>query len=245
MLAPTFKHTPLLSSSNLVTLAPILKVCPGVALHPAASDGIQGVDVEDDEEDSGIASTGSWKPQPHFVWTNVLDRYFSPTSSASAQAPFQDFFRVVVDGQSQYYANMGQTDWSESLFSNSSSAERKYWGFSIILMSLPQLPSELLPQIFTPNFMRNWIGNLSSQDRYLHKAALQIAQALQGTVQSDPKVGFTLLSQLVGKHGRPDFDRVTKTKLVETIMGNLSTEGVDEYVTYLQAMITGSDEKNG
>lgn len=203
-----------MASANLVTLAPILK----------------GSDVEDDEEDSGIASTGSWKPQPHFVWNTVLERYFSPSAS-SKQASFQDFFRVVVD---------------ESLFANSSSNERKYWGFSIILMSLPKLPSELLPQIFTPNFMRSWINHLSSQDRYLHKAALQTAQALQETVKSNPKVGFTLLSQLVGKHGRPDFDKVTKTKLVETIMGNLSTDGVDEYVVYLQGIIMGSQQdKNG
>lgn len=74
---------------------------------------------------------------------------------------------------------------------------------------------------------------------------MQIAKALQGAVESNPKVGFTLLSQLLGKHGRHDFDKVTKTKLVETIMGNLSTEGVDEYVVYLQGVITGSDEKTG
>jgi len=112
-------------------------------------------------------------------------------------------------------------------------------------MSLPLLPADLLPQIFTPNFMRSWINNLSAQDRYLHKAAMQIAQALQVTVKSNPTVGFTLLSQLVGKHGRPDFDKVTKTKLVEAIMGNLSSEGVKEYVAYLQGVVMGADEKNG
>ena len=53
------------------------------------------------------------------------------------------------------------------------------------------------------------------------------------------------MSQLVGKHGRPDFDKVTKTKLVETIMGNLSTEGVDQYVVYLQGVVSGADDKNG
>jgi DNA polymerase phi len=137
------------------------------------------------------------------------------------------------------------TDIPESLFANSSSSERKYWGFSIILMSLPVLPADLLPQIFTPNFMRSWINNLSSQDRYLHKAAMQIAKALQETVKSNPTVGFTLLSQLVGKHGRPDFDKVTKTKLVEAIMSSMSSEGVKEYVTYLQGVVLGADEKNG
>lgn len=74
---------------------------------------------------------------------------------------------------------------------------------------------------------------------------MQIAKALQETVKSNPTVGFTLLSQLVGKHGRPDFDKVTKTKLVEAIMSSMSSEGVKEYVTYLQGVVLGADEKNG
>jgi hypothetical protein len=33
--------------------------------------------------------------------------------------------------------------------------------------------------------------------------------------------------------------------LVEAIMGNLSSEGVKEYVAYLQGVVMGGDEKNG
>jgi ABC-type sulfate transport system permease subunit len=40
----------------------------------------------------------------HFVWTIILDRFFSPTDSSSNTAlpgiPFYDFFRQVVDGNS-------------------------------------------------------------------------------------------------------------------------------------------------
>lgn len=61
----------------------------------------QESDIEDEEEGVASSSTGSWKPQLHFVWNTILDSYFpsSGTSSAkSGQAQFQDFFRVVVDG---------------------------------------------------------------------------------------------------------------------------------------------------
>lgn len=203
----------------------------------------QESDVEDDEE-TGTTSTGSWKPQLHFVWSTILDQYFSNKTApaVTGQAPFQDFFRIVVDGTPSVTSPELT---SESLFANSSSPERRYWGFSIVLQSLPLLPNELIPQIFTPNFMRCWINNLSSSDRYLHKAALQIAHALQEVVKSNPTVGFTLLSQLVGKHGRPDFDKITKTKVVEGIMGSLTVEGVKEYVAYLQGNILGQEERNG
>lgn len=89
------------------------------------------------------------------------------------------------------------------------------------------------------------MNNLSSPDRYLHKAAIQIAHQVQRIVKSNPSVGFTLLATLVGKHGRQDFDRVTKTKTVESIMGSLNAAGVTDYVRYLQAVVVSADDQNG
>jgi hypothetical protein len=60
----------------------------------------------------------------------------------------------------------------ESLFSSTSSAERKYWGFQIFQKALPRVnQSSDLPMLFTKNFMRSWINHLSNSDRYLHKVA--------------------------------------------------------------------------
>ncbi|WWD05770.1 hypothetical protein V865_003853 [Kwoniella europaea PYCC6329] len=212
-LAPTFKHTPLLNSHNLVTLGRVLKEAS----------------AEDDESVSASTS-GNWKPQLHFVWNIILDHYFPKSGEKSGnngEAPFQDFFRVVVD---------------ESLFSNTASPQRRYWGFQVFERSLPLLPSDSMPLIFTPNFMRCWINNLSSSDRYLHKAAQQIAKKVQEVTKANSQVGFTLLSQLVGKHGKQDFDKVTKTKTVETIMGSLNVQGVRDYVKYLEEIVVSGGE---
>jgi DNA polymerase phi len=125
----------------------------------------------------------------------------------------------------------------DSLFSNTSSSERKYWGFTFISQVLPLLPSKSTPQIFTPNFMRCWTNSLSSPDRYLHKAALGVAKLVQDVVKANPSTGFALLSTLVGRNGKMDFDRATKTKTVEGIISGLSEEGVEEYVQYLQGIV--------
>lgn len=85
------------------------------------------------------------------------------------------------------------------------------------------------------------MNNLSSPDRYLHKAAIGIAKQVQDVVKKNPKVGFTLLSTLVGKHGRPDFDKVTKTKTVESIMSGMDGEGAGEYVAYLQGIVLAGE----
>lgn len=216
LLQPTFKHTPLLHSSNLIILGKLLKES----------------DVEDEEEGVKVAeSTGSWKPQLHYVWNTILEAYFPSSQSPpnSAQASFQDFFRVVVD---------------ESLFSNSSSSERKYWGFSVLAKALALVPGDQLPLLFTPNVMRSWTNNLASSDRYLHQIAVSLAKQIQDAVKANPSVGFTLLATLVGR-GRTDFDKATKTKTVEGILNSLSVEGVGEYISFLQRIVLGSEEKNG
>lgn len=65
---------------------------------------------------------------------------------------------------------------AESLFSSTSSAERKYWGFQIFQKALPRVQAADMPMLFTKNFMRSWINHLSSSDRYLHKAAKQVVR---------------------------------------------------------------------
>lgn len=111
--------------------------------------------------------------------------------------------------------------------------------------ALPLVPDALLPQLFTPNFMRCWTNNLSSSDRYLYKAAVSTAKIVQDVVKQNPNVGFALISRLTGKHGRMDFDRATKTKTVEGILSNLTAEGVEQYVAYLQDLIVAPEEQNG
>ncbi|RUS25672.1 hypothetical protein BC938DRAFT_471803, partial [Jimgerdemannia flammicorona] len=86
--------------------------------------------------------------------------------------PFPPYlvFRVCARIDTIHLPNL-RTSSTESLFDNSASHERKYWGFQIVERVLPLLPSDQTPFIFTANFMRCFINNLSSEDRFLNKAA--------------------------------------------------------------------------
>jgi hypothetical protein len=42
-----------------------------------------------------------------------------------------------------------------------------------------------------------------------------------------------LILQLTGVHGSQQFDRLTKTKTVETILTSMSQEGIESYIEYL------------
>ncbi|RDX52694.1 hypothetical protein OH76DRAFT_1399938 [Lentinus brumalis] len=204
LLSPTFKNPDLLSTGNLSAIARILK----------ESDA-------DEDEESDLPKAGSWKPQVHFVWDMLLDQVLPKTGAQSERAPkgsFPEFFRIVVD---------------ESLFASTSSPERKYWGFQVFQKALPRVSADDMPMLFTKNFMRSWINHLSNSDRYLHKAARQVVSDIQNAVKSNPKIGFSLILQLTGVNGSRQFDKLTKTKTVESILTSMDDEGIQSYIEYL------------
>ncbi|KAI1788483.1 DNA polymerase phi-domain-containing protein [Ganoderma leucocontextum] len=204
LLSPTFKNPDLLSTGNLGAIARILK----------ESDA-------DEDKETDIPKSGSWKPQIHFVWDTLLDQVLPQSPQSGERLPtgsFPDFFRIVVD---------------ESLFASTSSPERKYWGFQVFQKVLPRVSADDMPMLFTKNFMRSWINHLSNSDRYLHKAARQVATDVQNVVKSNPTIGFSLILQLTGVHGSRQFDRLTKTKTVEAILTSMDDTGIQSYIAYL------------
>ncbi|EMD34453.1 hypothetical protein CERSUDRAFT_55542 [Gelatoporia subvermispora B] len=170
-------------------------------------------------DESEGPKTGGWKPQVHFVWDMLLDQVLPDAASGrTPQGSFPEFFRIVVD---------------ESLFATTSSPERKYWGFQVFQKALPRVGADDIPMLFTKNFMRSWINHLSKSDRYLHKIARQVAADIQNVVKQNPTSGCTLILQLTGAHGSRQFDRLTKTKTVETILTSMDAAGIQSYIAYL------------
>ncbi|KAJ7694223.1 DNA polymerase phi-domain-containing protein [Mycena rosella] len=203
-LCPAFKSPDLLANANLLTLGRILKETATEA-----------------DTESGVpkSAAGSWKPQLHFVWGIILDQLLpGPNSTVFTKGSFQEFFRVVVD---------------ESLFSATSSQERKYSGFQVFQKALPRVTEDNMPMLFTKNFMRSWINHLSHPDRYLHKVARQVATDIQAFVQKQPQLGFALILQLTGVNGSQQFDKLTKSKTVESILAAMNADGIKNYISHL------------
>ena len=56
---------------------------------------------------------------------------------------------------------------------------------------------------------------------------------IQNVVKSNPTIGFSLILQLTGVHGSRQFDKLTKTKTVESILTSMDDEGIQSYIEYL------------
>lgn len=193
------------------------------------------MDADDNVKPTTSHAAGVWKPQIHFVWEIIFSRL--STGRTGDAATFDEFFRVCVD---------------ESLFSSSSSPQRKYWGFQVFQLALSKAPLETVPHLFTKNFMRTWINHLREKDRYLHGMAEQVvgfgsmmnecpfpkqpcfqAENVQKYVRLQPSLGFTLILQLTGVNGNRAFDKLTRTKTVEGILSGMDASGVENYIQWL------------
>lgn len=60
-------------------------------------------------------------------------------------------------------------------------------------------------------------------------------------MKDKPQLGFALIVQLTGVNGSQQFDRLTKTKIVESILASLDADGVENYVKYLVAQTNDSE----
>lgn len=172
------------------------------------------------DADGAPPTGGTWHTTLPFVWDLLLDAYFAGTAPSGA-APFADFFRIAVD---------------ESLFANQASPERKSWGFQVLHRTLQRAPADLLPFLFTPNLMRTWINQLTEKNRLLHSMAQKTVAFVSDAVKRNPTAGLALVTQLLGEHGRQNFDKVTHTKTIESILSSLDESGIQRYLAYLRSI---------
>lgn len=56
---------------------------------------------------------------------------------------------------------------------------------------------------------------------------------MQSVVQKDPTIGFSFILQLTGVHGSQQFDKLTKTKTVESLLTTMDTAGIKSYIDHL------------
>jgi DNA polymerase phi len=74
---------------------------------------------------------------------------------------------------------------------------------------------------------------------FLMLIALQ-AKEIISVVQTDPTLGFAFILQLTGVHGNQHFDKLTRTKTVESILTKMSAVGIKNYISHLMEHADGS-----
>ena len=127
---------------------------------------------------------------------------------------------------------------AETLFATSSSEERKYWGFLLFQQIIPDAPAKLLPDLFTNNLMRCLTNQLASPDRYLHRAAERSIKGILARARSNPNARAPILKALLAPvNGDINFDKITKTKTIETLTSQVNDPAFEQVVEIYQDLI--------
>lgn len=133
---------------------------------------------------------------------------------------------------------------ADSLFSASASDERKHWGFSLASKAIREAPGDLIPDIFSPNFMRCLINQLALPERILHRVAQKVLKAIHSRAEAEPWTTAYLVVGLIRLNGVVNFDQVTKTKTVEKLLVQSSVGALKIILDHMEEVILHPDVKD-
>ncbi|CAI5760753.1 unnamed protein product [Candida verbasci] len=182
---------------------------------------LKDIEVPQQEEESNNNKKSNWTAQLPFVWDVIISKLINtPEKSVSngkkrvkmeQEVTIKEFFKIVVD---------------ESLFSEKSSHERKYWGFEIFQKFLKLIDNEDVKYLFTGNFLRCLINQVSQSNRLLNSIAKSTIKEIVNKCQAEPEVSSIILDCLISNCW--NFDLITKTNTIDTIL-NIKSEYVNSY----------------
>ncbi|KAF5096837.1 hypothetical protein D0Z00_002638 [Geotrichum galactomycetum] len=209
-------------------------------------------DVKDNKKENNKKQKGNWKARLHFVWTKLALYFQSSVSPVSEQSEHKSKKHKSKKSKKDSCSESGfitlDEFWKavidEGFFSTSASNERKYWGFEVHSLFLQVLTNSAdVNSLFSPNFMRSLVNQLSQKDRYLHKIAQKTVATINEVGTKRPElIPVLLTSLLLSKQGSPNFDQLTKTKTTQKLFTSIQIEQVPSIVNILISVIANPGE---
>ena len=189
------------------------------------------------EANSKVAQNSTWSPNLHFAWDVVLSSFLQPdivTQAKNTEAiDFTDFWTEAVDSKSLSFVIRAYSCCLDGLFSASASDQRKYWGFVLSQRVFLIAPADLISVVFSKNFMRCFMNQLASSDRYLHRNAEKVVKSIYSRLETDSSIAMTVLACLLkAPHGCVNFDQITKTKTVEKLLPQVDDKNLGDLVQF-------------
>ncbi|KNC81981.1 hypothetical protein SARC_05730 [Sphaeroforma arctica JP610] len=165
-----------------------------------------------------VQSTEVTQSGIHFIWRIVIDELLThELVSETKKIGFESFWEVVVD--------LGLLQ--------STSHDRKYVGLQLFNEMIVTVPTQWISCMLTPTLLRLLINNLSKEDAYLHGAAMCTITAMRNAGAYDSLKAVMLVSALQGPQGHRNFDQVSGSNCVDTLVNGLTTDGINAYLDLL------------
>ena len=128
----------------------------------------------------------------------------------------------------------------------SGSHHKRFLGFRIFDSMLSEAEAHEIPALFSANFVKCLLNNLSSPDNYLHECAVDclariVAFASDKKTDSEKKIAVIAALQ---RQGPTRFDNVTKTNAVQDLVKRLDADDATRYMESMYDVVTTAPEQD-
>ena len=128
----------------------------------------------------------------------------------------------------------------------SGSHQRRFLGFRVFDALLNCAEVNEIPGLFSDNFVKCLLNNLSQPDNYLHECALDclariIKFASNKKTSADKKIAVIAALQ---RQGPTRFDQITKTNAVQDLVKSLDESEVAQYLDSLFEIVTAAPQRD-
>lgn len=186
---------------------------------------MNGNAVEDNGSATNGASTGLRQSQPSFAWKVILSHLHAEDGKA-----FQHFWDDAVE---------------HGLFATGSSNERRSLGLQIVALAIATAPTMQLKHVLSTNVVHCIVNQRTDSERYLFEAAKATLHqvVIRATTDTDPQSAMELVQRLFDV-GAINFDQLTKTKTIDSILSQASPAALKIIIPYLQKRILHPNTKD-
>lgn len=177
------------------------------------------------DDEPTAKKSGARQSTPSFVWTVILSQLYER-------------------GDHEDFAKFWESAVASTMFSSSSSAERKALGLQVLSLAISTAPKPMLSYVLrSQNITKCILDQRSSPERYLFDAAKVPLNQMAIRAKHEPELASVLICALLGD-APPNFDQLTKSKTVYSIIREASGKAMEEIVSFIQSRIemTGRDQ---
>lgn len=92
--------------------------------------------------------------------------------------------------------------------------------------------------------MRCLINQRNDSERFLHNAAKTPLDDMRGRSKKEPEAAAPILKNLITQHGSLNFDQMTKTKTMDSVLSNANDVALEEIVLLFKQLIYRPEEQD-
>ncbi|XP_038056310.1 myb-binding protein 1A-like protein isoform X2 [Patiria miniata] len=171
------------------------------------------------------SSTSTSHPNPHAVCDILLSWVLDKREK------FPVFWEKVVDGH----------------LCTSSQDECIFLAFCLLETVLPACTTAEIRTVLSKNLLRSFISSLANRQAGLYAAANKLSGSLASLVKSmsDPNTQLSVVQCLLLSPGHFNFDEITKSRTVYSIISNFNPEAVRLYLNWLKGLFVSGSVNTG